>query len=103
MQKQIQAPGSILSQEILKCVEALKEGRDKAEVAATLMELSAAACTEQTVVNAGLCQLTAVPFNNTLVVQAFSKDGVLVNSIDVSYNINMGCFVAKPSATGKGM
>ena len=39
MQKQIQAPGSFLRQEILKCAEALKEGKDKTEVAAMLTDL----------------------------------------------------------------
>ena len=72
MQRQAQVPGSFLRQEILKCAEALKEGKDKTEVAAKLASLSADSYAEQA-------------------------------SIDVSYNISMGCFVAKPSVTGKGM
>lgn len=103
MQKQIRSPGSFLRQEILKCAETLKEGRDKTEVAATLTDLSAMACAEQVSINTGSCKLTAVPFDNTLVVRAFDRNGELVNSIDASYNIVMGCFMAKPSMTGKGM
>ena len=103
MQKQIQAPGSFLRQEILKCAEALKEGKDKTEVAAMLTDLSVAAYAEQAAVSTGSCQLTAVPFGDVLVVRAFGQDGTPVNSIDVSYNISMGCFVARPSGTRKGM
>lgn len=103
MQRQAQVPGSFLRQEILKCAEALKEGKDKTEVAAKLASLSADSYAEQASVDTASCRLTAVPFDDMLVIRAFSPDGTPVNSIDVSYNINMGCFVAKPSVTGKGM
>ena len=73
------------------------------EVAAKLVSLSAASYAEQASVDTALCRLTAVPFGDVLVVRAFGQDGAPVNSIDVSYNISMGCFVAKPSVTGKGM
>lgn len=103
MQRQVQVPGSLLRQEILKCAEALKEGKDKTEVAAKLTSLSAASYAEQASVDTASCRLTAVPFDDMLVIRACAPDGTLVNAIDVSYNINMGCFVAKPSVTGKGM
>ena len=103
MQRQAQVPGSFLRQEILKCAEALKEGKDKTEVAAKLVSLSAASYAEQASVDTALCRLTAVPFGDVLVVRAFGQDGAPVNSIDVSYNISMGCFVARPSGTRKGM